>query len=142
MTALLEPAIATKIRDSFARQGLMASIGAEILELTAGRAVISLPITEKVSQQHGFAHAGTSFAIGDSAAGYAALTLMPHEAEVLTVEMKINLIAPAKGRRLIAVGEVVKTGRRLIVTRATVSAEAEDGSSRNVALLQGTMIPT
>ena len=82
-----------------------------------------------------------TFALGDSAAGYAALSLMEPGAEVLTVEMKVNLIAPAAGTRLIAEGEVVKPGRRLFVVRATVRSEAADGTLRDVALLQGTMIP-
>lgn len=141
MAQPLPTEITRKIEESFAKQGMMATLGAEIDQLALGQVRLVLPIADRVSQQHGFAHAGASFALGDSAAGYAALTLMPLDAEVLTVEMKINLIAPAAGRRLIATGEVVKPGRRLLVTRATVAAEAEDGSLRDVALLQGTMIP-
>jgi len=130
------------VMKSFLRQGLMKTIGAEIIEISQGRVVIEMPIEPQVSQQHGFAHAGATFAIGDSASGYAALTLMPEGSEVLTVEMKINLIAPAAGKRLIAVGEVVKPGRRLMVTRATVYAENHDGTRKDCALLQGTMIPS
>lgn len=141
MVDKLSPRIDRKIRESFARQGIMANFGASLLEIRPGSVSLDLPIGVTVSQQHGFAHAGASFAIGDSAAGYAALTLMPEEAEVLTVEMKINLIAPAAGLRLIAEGEVVKPGRRLIVVRATVRAEDAHGGLRDVALLQGTMIP-
>jgi len=132
---------AAAIRASFSAQGLMATMGATIDRLDQGHVVISLPITAAMSQQHGFAHAGASFALGDSAAGYAALSLMPPGSEVLTVEMKINLIAPAAGRRLIAEGEVVKSGRRLSVVRATVHAEDANGLRKPVALLQGTMIP-
>jgi len=141
MTETLDPAVSGKIHASFARQGLMRTMGARIDHLAPGRAVLSLPVGDTVSQQHGFAHAGASFALGDSAAGYSALALLPVEAEVLTVEMKINLIAPAAGRRLIATGEVVRNGRKLIVTRAGVMAEQADGSQREVAILQGTMIP-
>ena len=94
-----------------------------------------------MGQQHGVAHAGATFAIGDSASGYAALSVMEPGAEVMTVEMKINLIAPAAGTRLLATGEGVKAGRRLVVTRCAVEAEADDGSLRAVAVLQGTMIP-
>jgi uncharacterized protein (TIGR00369 family) len=119
----------------------MRSFGATIQALGAGRVVLRLPITEAVSQQHGFAHAGATFALGDSAAGYAALSLMPPGAEVLTIEMKINLIAPAMGRHLIATGTVVKAGRRLTVVRAEVEAEDADGTCKTVAILQGTMIP-
>lgn len=132
--------IATAIRSSFARQGLMANFDARIDEIAAGRVVLSMPISPRTGQQHGFAHAGASFALGDSAAGYAALSRMEAGSEVLTVEMKINLVAPAKGDRLLAVGEVLRPGRRLIVVRATVAALDADGASRDVALLQGTMI--
>ena len=98
------------------------------------------PIRDLARQQHGFGHAGLTFALGDTAAGYAALTLMPPGAEVLTVEMKINLIAPAAGERLIATGRVVRAGRRLTVVTAEVEAEA-GGRRRTIALLQGTMLP-
>ena len=141
MTGDIPEGVARKIRDSFARQGLMATLSARIDLLAPGRVVLSLPIASGVSQQHGYAHAGASFALGDSAAGYAALTLMPEEAEVLTVEMKINLVAPAAGHRLIAEGEVIKPGRRLTVVRATLYAEDGTGARKTTALLQGTMIP-
>jgi uncharacterized protein (TIGR00369 family) len=85
------------IRASFARQGLMQTLDARIDRIEAGRVTLSMPITQAAGQQHGFAHAGATFALGDSAAGYAALSLMETGAEVLTVEMKINLIAPASG---------------------------------------------
>jgi uncharacterized protein (TIGR00369 family) len=129
------------IRESFARQGLMSTFDARIDLIAPGRVVLSMPITQAAGQQHGFAHAGATFALGDSASGYAALSLMDPGSEVLTVEMKINLIAPAAGARLVAEGEVVKPGRRLLIVRATVRSEAEDGTLRDVALLQGTMIP-
>ena len=87
----------------------------------------------------GFGHAALAFALGDSAAGYAALTLMPEDAEVLTVEMKINLLAPAEGSRLVATGRVIRPGRRLMVVAAEVWSEGD--RPRQVALLQGTMIP-
>lgn len=141
MQSAVEAGVERAIRDSFGRQGLMATLGARIDAIAPGRVTLSLPIGSGVSQQHGFAHAGASFALGDSAAGYAALSLMPPGSEVLTVEMKINLIAPAKGVRLIAVGEVMKPGRRLSVVRATLFAELADESRLETALLQGTMIP-
>lgn len=137
----LTSTLTAAIEANFARQGLMTTFGARIESIDTGRVVLSAPITAAVSQQQGFAHAALAFALGDSASGYAALSLMAEGADVLTVEMKINLIAPAKGRVLRAHGEVVKPGRRLIVTRARIEAEAEDGSLRDVALLQGTMIP-
>ena len=137
----IDEARATAIEASFARQGMMQTMAARIDRIAPGRVVLSMPITSATGQQHGFAHAGATFALGDSAAGYAALSLMDSDTEVLTVEMKINLIAPASGARLVAEGEVVKPGRRLFVVRATVRAEDEDGTLRDVALLQGTMIP-
>ncbi len=130
-----------RIDASFAAQGMMATLGARLERVEPGRVVISAPIRPEVGQQHGYAHAALAFALGDSAAGYSALSLMAEGAEVVTVEMKINLIAPATGERLVATGEVVKAGRRLTVVRATV--EAETGGERTiVALLLGTMIPT
>jgi uncharacterized protein (TIGR00369 family) len=137
----LDPVRERAIRSSFALQGLMQSFRATIDHMHPGRIVLSMPITPDVGQQHGFAHAGATFALGDSAAGYSALSLMPVGSEVLTVEMKINLIAPAAGTRLIAEGEVMKPGRRLSIVRATVRAETDDGTLRDVALLQNTMIP-
>lgn len=130
-----------RIRDSFAKQGLMTTLGAELTAIAPGRVAISAPIRPESGQQHGFAHAGVTFALGDSAAGYSALTMMAEGAEVLTAEMKINLVSPADGTRLIATGEVVKPGRRLVVTRATVETEDADGNRRIVAILQGTMVP-
>lgn len=129
------------IKQSFARQGLMALIDARIEEIAVGRVVLSAPITARVDQQHGAAHAGLSFALGDSASGYAALTEMAAGSEVMTVEMKINLLAPARGLRLWASGEVVRAGRRIVVVRALIEAETEDGARKDVAILQGTMIP-
>jgi uncharacterized protein (TIGR00369 family) len=137
----LDPDRSRQIRESFARQGLMRTIGARIDALAPGHVRLSAPITPAIGQQHGFAHAGATFALGDSAAGYAALSVMPLGSEVLTVEMKINLIAPADGTTLTAIGEVVKAGRRLVVVRATLQVTKPDGTSRDVALLQGTMIP-
>ena len=129
-----------KIRSSFAQQSLMQTFGAEIEHIAPGRVVIGAPISDHVLQQHGFAHAGLTFALGDSAAGYAALSTMSKDAEVLTAEMKINLLAPAAGERLRATGQIVRPGKRLIVVTATVSAVI-GGEEKDVALLQGTMVP-
>lgn len=130
-----------KVHQSFARQNLMQTISAELVSIEPGLCKITAPILKGQRQQHGFAHAGLTFAIGDSAAGYSALSLMDEAAEVLTVEMKINLLAPAAGESLIAIGRVVKPGRRLIVVSAEVFAR-NAGENTLVALLQGTMIPT
>ena len=133
-------AVEAKVRDSFGRQTMMQTLGATMQVVAPGRVVITAPIGAHVLQQQGAAHAGLTFAIGDSAAGFAALTLMPAEAEVMTVEMKINLMAPGIGDRLVAEGRVVRAGRRITVVTAEVRAEA-GGAEKTVALLQGTMIP-
>ncbi len=129
-----------RVHQSFDRQSLMSTFGASLMQVSDGAVAIAAPILPVAQQQHGFGHAGLTFAIGDSAAGYAALTLMPPEAEVLTVEMKINLLAPAAGDRLIAHGRVIKPGRRLMVVGAEIAAET-DGTTKPIAILQGTMIP-
>ncbi len=129
-----------RVRASFARQSLMQTFGASLETLAPGLCSIAAPIGPNVRQQHDVGHAGLTFSLGDTAAGYAALTLMPEGAEVMTVEMKINLMAPAAGARLIATGRVVKAGRRLTVVTAEVEAETGAGTRRTIALLQGTMI--
>ena len=128
--------IQPRVADSFARQGIMTTIGAELLHADAGVCRIAAPVLPGFTQQHGYGHAGVTFALGDSAAGYAALSVMPEGHEVLTAEMKINLLAPAKGARLVAEGRVLKPGRRLVVVTAEVRAD-----DALVAVLQGTMIP-
>ena len=133
-------AYADKVRSSFDQQRLMRTFGASIDGLEPGACTITAPILPAHRQQHGFAHAGLTFALGDSAAGYAALSIMAEDAEVLTVEMKINLLAPAEGDMLIARGRVIKPGRRLIIVGAEVFA-LQNGTEIAVALLQGTMIP-
>ncbi len=129
-----------KVRASFAAQTMMTTLGARLSRLAPGTTEITAPILDLARQQHGFAHAAVSFALGDSAAGYAALTLADEADEVLTAEMKINLLAPARGDRLRAKGRVIKAGRRLLVVAADVYA-LHEGQETHVALLQGTMIP-
>lgn len=136
----LSPQRREELEASFSRQTIMATFGARLARVDAGHVEIEAPIGPGVLQQHGFAHAGLTFTLGDSAAGYAAMSCLPVGQDVLTVEMKINLIAPAKGERLRATGEVVRPGRRLLVVRSVVTAIAE-GRETDVALLQGTMIP-
>ncbi|NNE81839.1 MAG: PaaI family thioesterase [Silicimonas sp.] len=131
--------IEAKVRASFEAQSMMTTLGAELTDLSAGRATITAPILPESRQQHGAAHAGLTFSIGDSAAGYSALTMFPLAAEVVTVEMKINLMAPGIGDRLVAEGRVIKSGRRLTVVQSDVFAE-RDGTRTQIALLQGTMI--
>lgn len=136
----LSPQIDTAIRDSFAAQSMMTTLGARLSALSPGRVEITAPILDGSRQQHGFAHAGLTFAIGDSAAGYSALSLLPQGHEVLTTEMKINLLAPGRGERLIARGRVIKPGRRLVIVQADVYA-LDNGTETHVALLTGTMMP-
>lgn len=128
------------VKASFAAQSMMATLGARLEQAENGTARIAAPILPSAQQQHGFGHAGLTFAIGDSAAGYAALSLLDPGDEVLTTEMKINLLAPARGDRLEATGRVEKPGRRLMIVTARV--EAIEGDTRTpIALLQGTMLP-
>ncbi|MFD1794989.1 PaaI family thioesterase [Paracoccus aurantiacus] len=129
-----------RIRDSFSKQTMMQTLGATIDSVASGQVVITAPILPTSLQQQGAGHAGLAFSIGDSAAGYSALTVMPEGAEVMTVEMKINLMSPAIGDRLIAEGRVVRAGRRIVVVAADVFAEM-GGARKHVAMLQGTMIP-
>ena len=136
----MTPEIEAKIRASFAAQSMMETFGARITALESGLCIVKAPVLPGALQQHGHAHAGLAFSLGDSAAGYAALTQMPDEAEVLTVEMKINLLAPARGDQLIAEGRVEKLGRRLLVVAASVYVQQGDFRTK-IALLQGTMIP-
>jgi uncharacterized protein (TIGR00369 family) len=131
--------VVARVRASFARQGLMATLGATLEAAAPGRVTIALRPGPAVSQQHGFVHAGAVGAIADSAAGYAALSLMPPDAGVLTAEFKINLLAPAAGERIVARGRVVKAGRTLTSAQAEVFAEA-DGRERLVALLTATLM--
>ena len=112
-----DPGFEARTRASFARQGAMALIGAQMELVEPGRVEIALAFRPELSQQHGFFHAGMIAAIADSAGGYAGFTLFPLEAGVLTVEFKINLIAAADGERAIAVGEVIRSGRTLTVCR-------------------------
>ena len=133
------PAYAARVRESFERQGAMRLIGARLAEVRPGYCAIELPWREDLTQQHGYVHAGIVGAIADSAGGYAGFTLFPADASVLTVEYKLNLIAPAAGERLVAEAEVVKPGRTLAITRGEVYAEA-DGRRKLCAIMQQTLI--
>jgi uncharacterized protein (TIGR00369 family) len=117
----------------------METLGATLGEVRPGFVEIALRPGPAVSQQHGFVHAGAVSAIADSAAGYAALSLMPAGVGVLTAEFKINLLAPAAGDRLVARGRVVKAGRTLTLAQAEVFAEA-NGQEKLVALLTATLM--
>ena len=132
--------ILPRIQASFDRQSMMVTLGARLTEAADGACTITAPILPGSKQQQGFGHAGLTFSIGDSAAGYAALSLLPDTREVVTTEMKINLLAPAKGDILIARGRVIKPGRRLIVVTSDVIAQTGTEES-HIACLMGSMMP-
>jgi uncharacterized protein (TIGR00369 family) len=134
-----EPDSEARIRASFAKQGLMATLGAELTSVMPGHVEISLPVAAPVSQQHGFVHAGAIAAIADSAAGYAALSLMPPGAGVLTTEFKINLLAPAGGEKLLARGRVIKAGRTLTLALTEVFT-VKQGQEKLCAMLTATLM--
>lgn len=117
----------------------MHTLGARLTAVRDGEVEITLPFREDITQQHGFLHAAAITAIADSAAGYAALTLMPPEAEVLSVEFKVNMLTPAVGDYFIATGRVIRSGRTITVCTAEVEAVASE-SRKTVCILQGTMI--
>lgn len=129
-----------RVERSFAAQAMMRTLGAEITDIAKGAVEITAPILPGATQQQGFGHAGLTFSIGDSAAGYAALSLMPLDSEVVTAELKINLLAPAVGDQLRARGKVIKPGKRLMVVSSEVHA-LKDGTETLIAILQGTMVP-
>lgn len=135
-----DPDFADRVRRAFGRQAFMGLLGAELGTIAPGAVEIVLPLRPALAQQHGYAHAGAAWAIADSAAGFAAQTLMAARDGVLTVELKINLLAPARGARLVARGRVERAGRRLTVARADVFAVADDGSEIPVALALGTFM--
>jgi uncharacterized protein (TIGR00369 family) len=128
-----------RVRTSFAQQGAMRLLGASMAELSPGRCTIVLPFREEIAQQHGYFHAGITSAIADSAGGYAALTLFPQSAEVLTVEFKVNFIAPAQDGLLRAEANVVRSGRTLTICSVEVSVD-RDGARTPCALMQQTLI--
>jgi len=134
-----DPDFEAKVRDSFSRQRLMPFLGAEITEILPGSVEVQLGARPELTQQHGYFHAGVVGAIADTAGGYAAFTLMPKGSSVLSVEYKINLIAPADGERLVARAQVEKAGRTLTVCRLTVDV-LKDGARKTCSIGQQTLI--
>ncbi|MFC7335494.1 PaaI family thioesterase [Rhodocista pekingensis] len=135
----LDDRVVRRVQDSFARQGLMAHLGATLHEVRAGLVVVRLPFRPELTQQHGYFHAGATGAIADTAGGFAAFTLFPEDSAVLSVEYKINLLNPGRGEFLEAVGRVVKSGRTLTVCQLEVNAHQGDSVSP-VAVGQQTLI--
>lgn len=127
-----DPDFAARVRASFERQGIMRLIGARMTRVEPGLVEIEIAHRPDLTQQHGFFHAGVSSTIADSAGGYAAFTLFPADASILTVEYKMNLVAPADGDRLIATGRVLKPGRTLTVCELQVDA-IKNGVARSCA---------
>ena len=134
------PDYADHVRESFARQSMMTTLGAEIRSIAPGAVEVAAPILPQSRQQAGFGHGGLMFAIGDSAAGYSALSLVAPQAGVVTVEMKINFLAPGKGDHLIARGRVLRPGKRLIIVAASI-VSVTAGVETEIAVLQGTIMP-
>ena len=134
-----DPGFESRVRASFDRQRVMKTIGVRIVRVEPGEVELELPFRDDLTQQHGFLHAGIVTTIVDSACGYAALSVMDREAAVLSVEYKVNLLAPAIGERMRAIGRVIKSGRKLTVCSGEVSAVA-NGAEQVVALMQATMM--
>jgi uncharacterized protein (TIGR00369 family) len=129
-------AMVARVRDSLERQGMMATLGVELIAIERGRVEMALRHDDRFTQQHGFMHAGAVASVLDSACGYAAYTVMPPDAEVLTVTYTINLLAPAAGQRFAVTGQVVRAGRTLVVCRGEAFADRAD---RPFAAMQATM---
>src|SRR5216683_5784238 len=134
-----DPEYQRRVRDSFARQGLMRHLGAELVSLQPGGAEIRVLFRPELTQQHDYFHAGVTGAIADSACGYAAYSLMPVDSSVLTVEYKINLLAPAAGEELIARARVIRSGKTLMVCSAEVYAQ-RNGEETHCATMLATIM--
>ena len=128
------------VRASLSRQSFMALLGAEPVDISPGRVVLEMPFRDDLCQQNGFLHAGVLTSIADSACGYAALSTMAPGSDVLSVEFKVNLLAPAVGERFRAIGTVVRSGRTLTVCSGEVLALSHGAPDKQVALMQATMI--
>ena len=134
-----DPDFKARITQSFGEQAVMQHINASLIDIDAGQVEIGFPYQLQLTQQDGFIHAGISSTIMDSACGYAAFTLMPVEARVLTIEFKINLLAPAAGDSFRAVGKVRKPGRSVFVAEAELYATS-NGTDKLVATMVGTLM--
>lgn len=134
-----DPHFAARVRSSFEKQGIMATIGAHLLKVVPGEVEIEFPYSLSLSQQNGYIHAGVMTTIVDSACGYAAYTVMPVDADVLTIEYKVNFMSPAVGESFKGIGKVVKAGRNITVCAGDVIAVA-NGKEKVVATMLATMI--
>lgn len=134
------PGFEERVRNSFARQQVMKTIGAKLTRIEPGIAEIELPFSQALTQQHGFLHAGIIATALDSACGYAALSGMPADAGVLSIEFKVNLLAPGKGERFMLRGAVTKPGRTIVVTDGQAFALSTDAAPKLIATMTGTMM--
>jgi uncharacterized protein (TIGR00369 family) len=125
-----------RVRASFGRQAMMATLGARLTAVERGRVELIVDHDDRFTQQHGFLHAGAVSAVLDSACGYAAFTVMSPDAAVLTAAYTINLLAPAAGQRFVMTGEVIRAGRTLVVCRGEATA---DGAATPFAVMQATL---
>lgn len=135
-----DPEYAERVRASFARQPVMKTMGVRLTRVEPGLIELEMPYSAELTQQHGYLHAGVVTTIVDSACGYAAFSLMPADSTVLSVEFKVNLIAPADGVRFVALGQVVKAGRTLTVCEGRVFAYDEHGREKLTTMMVATMI--
>lgn len=129
-----------RVRESFSKQTIMNSIGAELKTVEPGRIVIEMPFNKNYCQQNGFLHAGVITTIVDSACGYAAISLMPEGSDALTVEFKINLLSPAVGEKIVAIGKVIKAGKTITISSGEVFSVNNKGEQKQIALMQATLI--
>lgn len=132
----LHPGFREKVQASFDRQGLMKTLDGRLTRIEPGRVEIELPYSDAVTQQHGYFHAAAIAAIADNAGGYAALTLMNPDEEVVAAEFKINLLRPATGPRIVADATVIRAGRTLVISEVIVSAFVNDERTRVAMMLQ------
>ena len=135
------PALHQRVRASFERQGMLLQLGVRLIRVGPGSCELELPYSDKVTQQQGGFHGGAMGALADVAGGYAALTVAPAGMEVTTVEYKINFLAAQRGGRLLASGQVIRSGRRIIVTTATVVHVDDSGVATDCAVMQQTLVP-
>ena len=135
-----DPQFADRVRASFARQEVMRTLGATLTRVEPGLVEIALPFRNDLTQQHGFLHAGVITTIVDSACGYAALSLMPAQTGVLSIEYKVNFLAPARGSRFIARGRVLRAGKTITVCMGDVMAVQDDGQEVVIATMLATML--
>lgn len=139
MTPPEHPALYRRVQDSFLRQGMMQHLGAQLVAVAPGRCELLLPYSDRVTQQQGGFHGGAMGALADIAGGYAGLTVAPEDMEVTTVEYKVNFLAAFQHGRLVARGEVLRAGKRIIVTSATVWHEDAEGRRSDCAVMQQTL---